>query len=162
MQLQSLALLPASGGHIVRCSDYRSDSTKEHKAQKACSLCFHLSAGSMHHYLLQVACIAHFQSAPMSFLASEFVQAAAQPADLSSPSLHLAAETGNQRRARKRRAEEDEESCTEGERWQSRLQSSCLRLPPELTAVAQGLLGLSKKVGLHRSQMQMTMCLLMR
>eukprot|EP00891_Asterochloris_glomerata_P007571 jgi/Astpho2/7571/Aster-02477 len=59
---------------------------------------------------LQVACIAHFQSAPLSFLAAECIQADAQPADMSSPSLQLTAGAGKQRRARKRRAEEDEES----------------------------------------------------
>ena len=123
--------------------------------------CGRIDHVGIHHCLLQVACIAHFQSAPLSFLASEFVQAAAQPADVNSPSLQLTAGAGSRRKARKRRAEEDEESSADGETWQSRLQSSCLQLSPELTTVAQGLLGFSKKAGLHQSQRQMAMCLLM-
>ena len=134
------------------------DGTAE-QAHQACRLCCHISVGNTNHCLPQVACIAHFQSAPLSFLASEFIQAAAQPADADSPSLKLTAGAGSQRKARKRRAEEDEKSSAEGEGWQSRLDTACLQLPPELTAVAQGLLGCSKKVGLHLGQT--IMCLLM-
>ena len=153
-----MAPLPASGGPTGQCSDCRWDSRNEQEAKKACSLSCHLGAGTIHYCQLQVACIAHFQSAPLSFLASEFIQAAARPADVHSPSLHPTAGPGSQRKARKRRAEEDEEANAEGESWQSGLQSSCLQLPPELTAVAQGLLGLPKKVSLHRSQRQPCAC----
>lgn len=158
----SIALLPARDGIQVGANGTANGTADKNKKERtARSLCCHLSAGSIRDCLLQVACIAHFQSAPLSFLAAECIQADAQPADMSSPSLQLTAGAGKQRRARKRRAEEDEESSAEGERWQSRLQTTCLRLSPELTAVAQGLLGCPKKVCLHLGPRQMITCLLM-
>ena len=131
---------------------FRLQMGQQNRTQSKASLQTVLSPQCRQHIscLLQVASIAHFQSAPLSFLASEFIQAAAQPADADSPSLQLTA--GTQRKARKRRAEEEEKSHAEGQGWQSRLETACLQLPPELTAVAQGLLGCSKKVGLHLGQ----------